>query len=248
MKYIRKVMAAGLAIVFLIALVIGAGVILSVRNVNVSFIEYSGEYSEEYAQTRSNFNKLKGSGLLFIDDGDVYGKVEHKEIFAVESYEKKFPCTVNIVLRERIETFTVKNSSDYSVYDERGKHIRNTESQPLNTVDRCPNILLECGESETEEVAALCEEIKNNFFKEEEPKALRRLVKSVKTDERLGFIDVTLNSGLVISVYDWKISGAQKIKKAYEKYESLNEYQRICGTITVTSGKDSAGPVAGYGE
>ena len=197
---------------------------------------------------RANIRRNTRRHALTLTNLKVRDKVEHKEIFAVESYEKKFPCTVNIVLRERIETFTVKNSSDYSVYDERGKHIRNTESQPLNTVDRCPNILLECGESETEEVAALCEEIKNNFFKEKEPKALRRLVKSVKTDERLGFIDVTLNSGPIISVYDWKISGAQKIKKAYEKYGSLNEYQRICGTITVTSGKDSAGPVAGYGE
>ncbi len=250
MKYIRKVMAVGLAIIFLIALVIGAGVMLSVRNVNVSFIEYSGDYAEEYAQTRSNFNKLKGSGLLFIDDGDIYGKVSATDVLAVESYEKKFPCTVNIVLRERIETFTVKNDAGYAVYDERGKLIKSTENEPVNTVDGCPNVVLECKESDIEEIAVLCSAFKENFFEEDEPKAFRRLVESVKTEKFPGLqiVDITLNSGLKITMHDWKTSGVQKIRKAYEEYKTLNEYQRLGGTITVIGGKDSAGPVAKYGE
>ena len=253
MKYIRKVMAVGLAIIFLIALIIGAGVILSVRNVNVSFIEYSGEYSgtsdSEYEKTRANFNKLKGSGLLFIGDSDIYGKVEDTDIFVVESYEKKFPCTVNIVLRERIETFTLKNGdNDYSVYDERGKLIKNIEEEPHNTIDGCPNVLLECSSGDVESIAALCEHFKNNFFDENKPKALRRFVKCVKTEERLGFVDIILNSGLTVSVYDWKTSGAQKIKRACEVYRELDEYQRITGTITVIGGRDGAGPIAKYGE
>lgn len=253
MKYIRQVMAVGLAIIFLIALVIGAGVILSVRNVNVSFIEYSGEYSgtpdSEYEKTRANFNKLKGSGLLFISDGDVYGKVEDTDIFAVESYEKKFPCTVNIVLRERIETFTYKNGDDsYSVYDERGKLIKSVENQPMNTIDGCPNVLLECSADDIEEIATLCGHFKNNFFGEDKPKSFRRLVKRIKTEDRLGFVDIVFNGGLTVSVYDWKTSGAQKIKRACEVYKELDEYQRITGTITVIGGRDGSGPVAKYGE
>ncbi|MDE6074947.1 MAG: hypothetical protein K2G26_00750, partial [Clostridia bacterium] len=94
MKYTRKLMAVGLAIVFCIAIVIGTGIILSVRNVNVTYIDYSGRYTEvEYAAARENLNKLKGSGLLFIGDDDVFGKVSATEVLAVESYEKKFPCT-----------------------------------------------------------------------------------------------------------------------------------------------------------
>lgn len=253
MKYIRQVMAVGLAIIFLIALVIGAGVILSVRNVNVSFIEYSGEYSgtpdSEYEKTRANFNKLKGSGLLFISDADVYGKVEDTDIFVVESYEKKFPCTVNIVLRERIETFTLKKSDgSYAVYDERGKLIKNTESEPMNVIDGCPNVSLECSESDAEEIAVLCSHFNSNFFEADKPKALRRLVKCIKTEDRLGLVDIIFNSGLTISVYDWKTSGAQKIKRAYEVYKDLNGYQRVTGTITVIGGRDGSGPIAKYGE
>ncbi len=250
MKYIRKVMAVGLSIIFLIALVIGTGVILSVRNVNVSFIEYTGEYKEEYEATRANFNKLKGSGLLFIDGDDIYGKVAATDVLVVESYEKKFPCTVNIVLRERVESFTVKNGDGYAVYDDRGQLIRNTENEPLNTVDGAPNVALECSDEDIEEIAALCLAFKENFFEGEQPKALRRVVESVATGKlsSLQVVNFNLRSGLKITVHDWKISGAQKVKKACEVYSKLNAYERIKGTITVIGGKDSAGPVAKYGE
>lgn len=230
MKYIRKVMAVGLAIIFLIALVIGTGVILSVRNVNVSFIEYSGDYSEEYAATRKNFDSLKGSGLLFIDDGDIYGKVTAPDVLAVECYEKKFPCTVDIVLRERIETFTYKTDAGYSVYDERGKLIkRGVESEPLNAVDGCPNVLLKCDEGDVAGLAALCAAFNENFG------ALRRMVKSVETSKFHGLqlVDINLYSGLKITVHDWKVSGALKIRKAFEIYEDMNEAQRINGTVNV---------------
>lgn len=247
MKHIRKLMAVGLAIIFLIALVIGTGVILSVRNVNVLFVEYSGEENvkAEYEKTRSNFNALKGSGLLFIKSGDVYGKVTAPEMLEVESYEKKYPCTVNIVLRERVETFTYQTDAGYSVYDDRGKLIKDVENQPVNAVDGCPNVLLDCKKSDVAEIAALCAEFndKENFG------ALRRLVASVNTDKLLSMqvLYINLRSGLKITVHEWKISGAQKIKKAAEVYKNLSEYQKISGTITVISGKDSAGPTAKYG-
>lgn len=229
MKHVRKVMAVGLAIIFLIALVIGTGVILSVRNVNVSFKEYSGNYTDEYAATRKNFDKLKGSGLLFIDDDDIYGKVTSNDVFAVESYEKKFPCTINIVLRERIETFTYKTDSGYSVYDERGKLMRADETENKNSVDGSPNVLLSCAEGEIEALASLCAEFNKNFG------ALRRMVESVETSAFPGIqvADIKLYSGFTITVLDWKGSGAAKIKKAFDRYSEMSEYDKINGEITV---------------
>ena len=152
-------MAAGLAIIFCIALVIGTGIILSVRNVNVSYIDYSGKYTEtEFAATKNNLNKLKGSGLLFVGDDDVYGKVTASEVLTVASYEKKFPCTVNVVVRERIERFSLKTENGYTVYDDYGKAIRlvDADEAPVNTLDGCPNFILKCIPEQVEGLAEMC--------------------------------------------------------------------------------------------
>ena len=245
MKYIRKVMAAGLAIIFLIAIVIGTGIILSVRNVNVAFIDSSGRYTEEFNATRSQLNKLKGSGLLFINDGDVYGKVTSPEALAVVSYEKKFPCTVNVVIRERVECFTVKTDDGYSVYDDYGKLIRtpaDDSTEPLNW-DGCPNVLLSAPTDKIEEVASVCRHFADKFG------SLRRMVSSVSADKFLG-VDVayiTMRSGLIVAINEWTSSPAEKIEEAYRVYDSLSDRQRISGRITVVDGRNNSGPVAKYG-
>lgn len=245
MKYIRKVMAAGLVIVFLIALVIGTGVMLSVRNVNVSYIESSGTHREDYENTRQNLNKLKGSGLLFISKADIYNKVSSDEALAVVSYEKKFPCTIDIVLRERVECFALKKESGYDVYDEQGVFLRSkadSEDIPLNPVDGCPDILLKAVESQAENIAELMGYFKTEFG------SLRRLVESVSAERylELSLLTITLRSGMKISVSEWTVQTEAKIKKAYETYSSLTENQRVGGTITVADGRDNSGPVSRY--
>lgn len=245
MKYLRKVMAAGLVIVFLIALVIGTGVMLSVRNVNVSFIESSGNCREEYETTRRNLNNLKGSGLLFVNKEDIYSKVSSIEALSVVSYEKKFPCTIDIVIRERVECFAIKKEGGYDVYDEKGVYLRSGADSgeiPLNAVDGCPDILLNAVESQTEKIATLMGYFKNEFG------SLRRLVESVSTERylELSIFSITLRSGLKISLSEWGVQPEAKIKKAYEVYTSLSESQRVSGTITVADGRDNSGPVYRY--
>ena len=244
MKYIRKVMAIGLAIIFLIALVIGTGIILSVRNVNVTYIDSSGKRSEQYEVTRNNLNKLKGSGLLFIDDNDVAEKISSPEYIAVESYEKKFPCTVDVVLRERVETFACKNEIGYSVYDEKGKLIKTTvdDFAPANEIDGCPDIIVEAEQpDQIESIAAMCGYFGDNFG------SLRRLVQSVAANRYLDIkiATITLRTGLTISLSEWQSSTEQKIRRAYEIYARLDDAERIKGSITVVDGTD-AGPVARY--
>lgn len=229
---------------FLIALVIGTGVMLSVRNVNVSFLDSSGECAEEYEATRRNFDKLKGSGLLFIGGEDIYGKISAPEKLAVVSYEKKFPCTVDIVIRERVECFAVKREDGYDVYDEQGKimDVRADNGGVPLARDGCPDVLVYAADSQIERVA----EFMGNF--KEEFGSLRRLAASVSAERylELSLITVTLRSGLKISVSGWESRAADKIKKARETYLSLSEAQRTCGTVTVVDGRDGAAPVAKY--
>ena len=232
--------------VFLIALVIGTGIILSVRNVNVTFIDYSGRCEEEFEATRAQLNKLKGSGLLFINDGDVYGKVTSSQKLAIVGYEKKFPCTVNVTVRERVECFTIKTADGYAVYDDYGKLIRtpaDDTTEPLNW-DGCPNVALSVDTDKIEDVAKMCRHFSENFG------PLRRMVESVSADKFLGVevAYIKLRSGLTIALNEWNSTTEQKIEEAYKTYFSLSDRQRISGRITVIDGRNNSGPVARYAE
>ena len=238
-------MAIGLAIVFLIALVIGAGIILSVRNVNVTYVDYSGEYTYEYEQTREQLNKLKGSGLLFLNEEDIADKITTPQYIALERYEKKFPCSVDIVLRERVETFILKTTAGYAIFDDCGKHLRtvaNDGEKALNTLDGCPNVELEVAAGQVEAAAEICGYFSDSFG------SLRRLVKTVSVIKFLEreILTFSLRSGLEISVNDWQINGQRKIEKAFETYGKLPEECRIKGLIAVSDGRDGGGPVSNY--
>lgn len=255
MKYIRKVMAAGLAIIFCIALVIGTGVILSVRNVNVTFVDYSGAYTDKFEATRSQLNKLKGSGLLFIDDRDVYGKIAEsdKQVLTIVSYEKKYPCTVDVVVRERIERFTYKTEHGYSVYDDYGKLIKTSadeENEPLNALDGCVNVRLNVKENQIEDIAGVCRIFADKFIAKSagEAKAFRRMVESVSTEDFIGIqvAKITMRSGIVIALNECNTETESKIAKAYETYCTLSDSQLITGIITVKGGGNNAEPVAKY--
>lgn len=248
MKYIRKVMATGLAIVFLIALVIGTGVILSVRNINVSFIEYSGNYREEYTITRENFNKLKGSSLLFIGDDDIYGKVIQTNLFAVDSYEKKFPCTINITMRERIERFALKTENSYKIYDDKGELLRNVsdlDKIPTNGLDNCPDVLLEfekVSEEQIKGVAWLMEYFCEYFG------PVRRLAEKVAVRDLMEWtiLTVTFRSGITLSVTEWNKNTKEKMARAGDVYKELSDGQKTKGSITVLDGRENSDPIARY--
>lgn len=251
MKYIRKVMAIGLAIVFLIALVIGTGIILSVRNVNVTYLTYAdeseeaqnGELAKEYARTRERLNGIKGSGLLFIDEEDVAGKITAPDLIALVGYEKKFPCTVDVILRERVETFAVKTETGFSVYDEEGKLIKRVTDDGdvrINGKDGSPDVMLDVRVEQIEPVAKMCAYFKENFG------SLRRTVSSVSTTKILKIATIRLRSGLTVSISDWENDTERKIRKAYEAYAKLSDKSRTGGSITVVDGSDNSGPVADY--
>lgn len=250
MKYIRKVTALVLAIIFCAAIVIGLGVIFSVKNVNVEFIDYTGQHNEEFERTRKNLNSLVGSGMLFISDDDVESKLSDERVIAVESYERIYPCTVNVVLKERIECFASVSDGIVYVYDEDGAFMRTErgEGDYLNPSDSSPDIIVsgeKAGTLTAEEyksVGVLLNNFKYSFG------SLRKLVKSVVVYPSVNSANVYLRSGISIVVSDWDKNAREKMAAVYDCYRSLSDAQKIDagGKITVADGAAGAQPVAIY--
>ena len=250
MKYVRKVTALVLSIIFCAAIVIGIGIIYSVKNVNVEFIDYTGKYTEEFENTKNNLKKLKGSGMLFISAGDVSGKISDKGVLAIESYERVYPCTVNVVVKERVECFIIKSFDVISVYDEDGALMRTDKADGgvyLNPSDNSPDITVntesvavKLSAKNLKSVASLCMAVKQSFG------SLRKLVDNVTVYVSVDTANIKLRSGLSIAVSGWENNAEGKIAAVYEIYKNLSDKQRTGGIISVRDGSAGTQPTANY--
>jgi hypothetical protein len=229
----RKLIAFILSIIFCAALIIGLGVILAIKNVNVEFIKYSSDENSEnvlaeYEKSVSNFEKLKGSNILFLTDDDVTKNISDGDVLYVSSYEKVFPCTINIQIKERRECFAYKTDDGYNIYDETGATIRQAKTN-INLSDSSPNVLIVGDISYVSKAAEICGYFKNSFS------ALRGLVESVEIEDSIiekgSTFTFNFYSGLKIVIADYNTLAEEKVKRAYDEYLTLSDSDKLRGAI-----------------
>lgn len=249
--YIRKIVAVILSLVFCVAVIVGVGVIFSVRNVNIEYIYYSedGQASSsrtyaDYVTSADNLNALKGQSLVLLSMADVESCVSGRFI-SVQSCNKVFPSTLDIVLKERVEQFCRPNSSGgFDVYDSEGVYMLSRQEN-LNPADDSPDVLVYAQDESFSYVVQICGYFNQSFG------SLRNLVRSasVSHDAILGSDNITLSlySGLSIVIYDYDEYAEQKISAVYEIYDGLSESQKLRGSIYAVSRSGSSyAPYAAY--
>ena len=91
-----------IGLVFFAALVISLGMIFAVKNINVKLITYADEYAESYSQTKNSLNVFKGESIMFIGEENIAEAITDSR-YSIASFEKIFPCTINVTLKERLE-------------------------------------------------------------------------------------------------------------------------------------------------
>lgn len=230
MRYIRKVTALILSIIFCVALVVGVGVIFAVKNVNVTYIDYSGAHADVYSLSRRNLDELKGTQLVFLDEESVREKLADDGVIAVESIEKIYPATVNIVLRERVECFVMDAGDVYNIYDDRGGLMGVSNKQygvPMNALDGSPDIMVDADEELLPDIAKLMGYFKENFG------ALRSLVSSVAVHSSVDGAMITLRSGMTIAIAEWRSGGDLKMYRAYQDYANLTDLERTNALVAI---------------
>lgn len=237
MKYLTKIIWLVIGVVFLASVIVGIGVIFSVKNVNVSLESYSyknwddmDEAERESAQT--TISALK-EGVLGKCRGKLIGSVSDDKLteylkdtgFSLGSCERVYPCTLNLVLKERRETFAVQTSSGYSVYDENGEFLHTAETN-VNSADGSPNVLINVPEDLIKDVASV-----SGYFAKEFG-ALRSVVEKVETDSTLTEnMEFYLKCGIKIRIVNYAEQAEGKMKAAYDKFMSLGGEDKTCGTI-----------------
>lgn len=245
MNYLRKVVALILSLVFCAALIVGAGVALSIKNVNVEYIFYTTGGDEDYAYSTKQLNALKGTNLLFLSEDDIARCVGGKGTICVASYEKVFPCTLNVVLKERRETFARQNENGlYAVYDEDGTFIRGS-AQNINEIDNCPNVLLDVPDDKFDQA------VKSSLLFKKFFGSLRDMVKKVTVAKDLITdcynITFSLYCGVEISISDFTVYSEEKMSSCYRVFSSLSDENKLRGWVMcVCTGNDVSGVYAEY--
>lgn len=230
MKYLRKMVALLVGIAFFAALIICVGRIFAVKNINVNLITYEEDSSESYAKAKEALSVFKGESILFIDEDDIVQTVVGNN-YVVTSCEKKFPCTINVTIKERLEIFAVSVGGLYSMYDSDGGYLRK-DLENLNDIDGTPNVeVTGIAIEQIQTVADMAAQFRANFG------GLRSLVKGINIDSRPevdGYSDkliFNLRCGLVIQIDDYLQDYEEKISAAYKKFASLSDRQKLGGRV-----------------
>ena len=230
MKYLRKMFALVIGIAFFAALIICVGRIFAIKNININLITYEEDCSESYSKAKEALSVYKGESIIFLSEKDIVERLEGSN-YVVTSCEKKFPCTINVTMKERLEIFAVAVGGRYSMYDNDGEFLR-THDENTNDLDGTPNVeVTGIATEQMRTVATIATLFKDNFG------GLRSIVKSINLDSRPeidGYNDkliFNLRCGLVIQLDDYTQDYEEKISATYRKFCSLSDKQKLSGKI-----------------
>lgn len=232
MKYLRKLITTFITVIFLSACVIGTGVALAVKNVNVSLETYSYAEGDLGAQIVISeykdkiLSKVRGNIIYGVEESDVASVVDGD--FRLVKFEKIMPCTVNVTLRERRETFAQVDGDGYSVYDEGGILLEGG----LTNVDPY-DVVLDIMNAETpESVAKICSIFKSEFL------SLRATVKKVECSDSTiaskpykNRIVFSFHCGILLEIRDYNNRTEEKFAASYKKFSELSGEKKLKGTL-----------------
>lgn len=244
MKYLRKIVWLIIAVVFFAAVIIGMGVIFSVKNVNVTLNSYSYSAWENMSEEeeikavaeidviKNTVLKSYGGKLMFYVKQEELSEIFDGTFYVFESCEKVYPCTLNITVKERREVFAISDTNGtYSTYDSLGILMRSGLSldEAANNIDRAPNVLLN-GISTDEQIKSVAN-VASIFT--QKFSALRSIVEKIDLQPRQGNLVFTLRCGISVYVADYAVRTEEKIGAAYDKFLSLSGEEKLSGIIYV---------------
>lgn len=257
MKHLRKIVWLVIAVAFFASVIIGMGVIYSVKNVNVTLKSYS--YSawdemtdEEESLALAEINSIKkvvlnkyGGKLISNVDRDELAASFSDTMYILESCEKVYPCTINITVKGRREVFVIANANGtHSTYDSMGVLMRSgiSEDEAANNIDKAPNIFVfgTTTDGQIASVANAASIFAGKFS------SLRSIVKEINLQDRQGNLIFELHCGISVQIVDYNVYTEAKIQAAYNEFIKLPGEAKLAGTIVASVLNSNGEVVAGY--
>lgn len=255
MKYVRKIAVLLIAAVFIAAAAIGIGVVFAVKNVNVTLYSYTFEADSEEAKAKiaefkdEILSKVRGNMISTVSEEKVEAAISDGSYYYISEFQKVYPCTLNVVIREHRELFSVENADgSFAVYDENGSLLRTaqTADEACCKADGLPNLVVGgAEESDLKNVARVCRFFADKFKSVRAVADGAALTKNALEDT----FTISLRCGVKIIIYNYVELTGEKIDAAYNCFAALSGDKKSGGEIhcseTVNS-NGSAVAVASY--
>lgn len=129
----KKFYLYGLIVLFVLVVLALLFVTFSIKDVKITYS--ISEREEETKIIQQEIDSLKGKNLIFMDREEVDSIVENYPYFEIEVFEKSFPSTLNIKLKERQQIFTVKYQDKYAVISNEGIVLELVDSKKEDLIE-----------------------------------------------------------------------------------------------------------------
>lgn len=246
----KALIMTSVAFVLLLAVVAaGLNVIFTVTYIDASFSTFSEQGEAEAEKLKKELDGFVGGSTTFLNLSDVQETVEKYPCFRVESVKKKFPKTLEVVVKERTELFAYRTADGkFAVIGSDGNCLRTSDENVSRTGGE--NILLENFELET----SVGKRVEGKYFDAllDAFGGFGKILNDAKANVRevslriggnpnnplTSLFEIEMQEGVVIEMSNPLSRAEEKAVKAMEVYSSLGDVAKMYGCITVT---ESAG-------
>lgn len=238
---LKKFAIISVAAAFAVAVIAACVFLFTVKKVSAEFTVYGASQAEEIQKELDAFT---GKSMLFLDEDDVYKVCEKYPYYRITSVKKSYPNVLRVSVIKRAEAFKVVSGANVYVIDGEGVVLNDT-----GATEYSGNVIPIELKTVAIESAAVGEKIKTAsdglfyaIIKSANDLGLCDLVGSIRIDDadmRRNAV-ITINTGVKIVVWNVENYGAEKIVKAFEKYETLGDYYKNNFWITIGDGGASA--------
>ena len=238
MQNVKKYLIIMVAITFGVAVIAACITLFSVKKVSADFSVYGDSQAESIQE---DLDALKGRNMIFLKSADVYAICEKYPYYEITSVVKQYPNVLQISVRKRTETFTVEYGDKTFVLDEEGVVLNETGKTefPQNVVSVSLGELQIKGACAGGKIATTDDGLFYSFLKAFRAVGFNAVVKAV--DLQLDFDGENYKgravfhtcTGVEIKILNFEDDGENKIKAAFEKYETLRDYEKTAYSLIV---------------
>lgn len=225
----KKLLVISLAVICVIAVLLSCFFIFSVKDVKTSYSVSEGKDVSGIEQTLENY---VGKNLLFLDLDDVKKDLAQYPYFEVVSIEKDFPNVINLTLKERREIYYFEKDSKTYLLDQTGFVL--CEKDSTSFVPDSDHIKLDFNGITVNNISVGSivstdrDELVKTVFEMAVAVRLTDCINTVAIQYEPENVEAHFmtDTGVKINVWNPENLGKEKIVKAFEFYDGLDDYYK----------------------